>query len=314
MKNKILSIIVFLAMLGGGAYIFRAPLTRLWADLYAQFFPCRSPITYHIGTFDARFGISRETFLKDIQVAEKIWEKPIGRELFAYRPDGNLTVNLVYDYRQEATIKLRSLGYSVDESKSSYDALKQKYEALTKSYQQNKASLDQRVKDFEARNQAFAAEVARWNRQGGAPKDVYATLQAEQAALAAEADAIKAAQAALNTTVDSINALAVVLNRLGDALNLQAAHYNEVSKERGSEFEEGLYQSGPEGREIDIYQFDNTQKLVKVLAHELGHALGLEHVSDPKAIMYKFNQGTNEKLTADDLKALQARCGIPSAP
>lgn len=312
--KKIFSAAILLVVLGATAYVFRVPLTSLWNGWYAQFFPCQRPIAYRIGSFDARFGISRETFLKDMQIAEKIWEKPIDRELFVYRPDGELTVNLVYDYRQEATVKLRSLGFAVDESRGSYDTLKKKYEALTKSYEQNKASLDQRIKNFEIKNKAFAAEVARWNRQGGAPKEEYAALQKEQAALVAEADAIKAAEAALNATVDTINSLAAVLNRLGEALNLQVASYNQVGKERGSEFQEGLYQSGPSGQEIDIYQFDNAQKLVKVLAHELGHALGLEHVSDPKAIMYKYNQGTNDKLAADDLKILRERCGLPSAP
>jgi len=45
-----------------------------------------------------------------------------------------------------------------------------------------------------------------------------------------------------------------------------------------------------------------------VLAHEMGHALGLEHVADAQAIMYKINQGKRLSLTEDDIAALNAQC------
>ncbi len=298
-----------LAIIAGAVFIV-AGLAIYFVKFSSQFTPCAQPITYTLGLFDDNFGLSRQDFLSTLKEAEAVWEKPIGKDLFAYSLAGDLKINLIYDYRQQATAKLKSLGIVTKENKASYDELRARYNTLNEEYINAKKNYDMRVALFNQRKNSYGRDVQTTNKKGGASPKEYARLQSEKIALEAEFGEIKKIETILNEYVSEINSLAVVLNRLVSTLNLTVARYNEIGASRGEEFTEGDYQSIGGEQKIDVYEFSNREKLVRLLAHEFGHALGLGHVDDPKAIMYKLNTSTNEKLTGDDLTVLKARCGI----
>ncbi len=273
--------------------------------------PCSQPITYSLGTFDNRFGVTQQDFLDSIDTAIDIWEKPSGLDLFRFDPNGKLKINLVYDYRQEATDKLQDLGISIDSTQASYENLKSRYNFAAADYSRLKQSLDAEINDYNKKKNAYEQEVKYWNSQGGAPKNVVNQLNAERDALNDQAEKINRDQATLNDLANEINAMVDVLNRMASNLNLSVNDYNKIGASRGEEFEEGVYVSSGIREEINIYEFNNESTLIRLLAHEFGHALGLEHLdSNTDAIMYRLNKSSNSTATVEDLAAMKKLCGI----
>jgi hypothetical protein len=274
-----------------------------------QHFPCTIPLTYSLGTFDTRFGLSREAFLGHIASAEKSWEDIAGKELFRYvETGGDLTVNLVYDERQATTNKLQEIGGQIDGKKDTYESLKADYDRLSEKLRQQRATYNAKLGEFQAMQREYEKEVARWNKRGGAPEKDYAQLEQQRAELNTRVTALNNALAQLNKTVTDVNALGTRINALIEELNLNVEKYNTTRSAQGEEFSEGEYVFDPAGKRINIYEFGSVLRLSRVLIHELGHALQMDHVDDSEAIMYRLNAGKSETPTEADKTELMRAC------
>jgi len=273
--------------------------------------PCAAPIRYKIGTIDPRFGVSQTTFIKDIDQASAIWGNSIGRQLFVYDPKGSLTVNLIYDTRQAITEKENQLNADSAQVDKLASSVKQQYLSLEDSYAAAHSDYISQLARFSQAQDAYDAQVQYWNARGGAPKSEYSALNAERSNLVSE-------QSALQAKAQQVSQLASQINALIDKYNLLVRHVNSNAQAintdglAGTEFEEGEYVSDAAGERVDIYQFDSRTKFIRVLAHELGHALGLDHNSNPDSIMSPVNGSKSMVLSAQDLHDLKAVCGIRS--
>lgn len=310
--RKKLDLILLAAALIGAAAVFAMQRQQLRAAARAirqKYFPCSAPITYSIGAVDPRYNISTAAFSAELRKAEAVWEGPAGRNLFAAVPSGgDITVYLVYDERQAAIDKLKELGLQTDQSLAAYKSLKEAYDRLSAPVFSANIQLRSLGEDYKAREARYNAQVLQWNSGRNATRARYQRLRAEKAALGVQYNILKEAEKAMNTNIDTLNALATALNQLIVRLNIDVEQYNRAGSQLGS-YEEGEYKADGAGRRsIEIYSNSGERQFTRLLAHEMGHALGLEHVPDTEALMYKMNNGLQDGLTKSDLDELNSVC------
>ncbi|MBI3342519.1 matrixin family metalloprotease [Candidatus Curtissbacteria bacterium] len=275
--------LAFLLFLVGVIAVLSPQAVASLQEIVKRLNPCTQPIHYRIETVDSRFGISHDKFLQDIQKAEAVWETPLGRDLFVYDPKGDLSINMVYDDRQTKSSQISKL-------ENQLKLNEQDIKPQVADYQKRSAQFKEKVQNLNA-------EIAKWNSQGGAPPDQFQKLNQEQQDLKKEAADLNAVAKSLNLSADQYNSTV-------DNLNGQI---NQFNSELVTKPEEGLF-LGSDNR-IEIYFYYNDSELVHTLAHEMGHALGMQHVNTQKAIMFPQTTQTTAATQAD-INELKTACKI----
>lgn len=289
---------IFMALVALGAVAFAI-------GTFAMSRPCASPIAYRIGSFDERFDISREHLLAEAAQATALWNQAAGKPLFVYDPEAKLSLDLVYDERQETTEQQKAFDRTIDSGRETADAVQAQYKSLQAQYESRAAAYEKEVSAFEAEAAAYSQAVRSANARGGADGGEYESLQRTRQELETEQRRLETERQEVNRLASEVNSLIVQYNSLAKSINETVKAYNSTI---GEEFDEGTYD--PTTKQISIYEFGNDHELLRVLAHEFGHALGLGHTDEEESIMYRSNVGESEGLGPADIAALRSLCKI----
>jgi len=268
---------------------------------------CATPVKYRIGKLDPRFGITRQDFQRQVEEAGKAWETAAGQTLFEYDARGALEVDLVYDGRQEMTQRLSVARAGIREKLKQADLIKDTLLPLQNRFDALDESYSAQLNAFKQQQDKYNAAVGQSNASGGAVEAEIQRFNHEREGLKKQADVLEERKKELNRLTEDINALVDRHNTLLRRANAEANALS-TSGAFGLEFEEGRYIRQAGEQRIQIYQYEGEEALRIILAHELGHALGIRHNANPSSVMSPLIHTDRLTLTADDLDGLAAEC------
>ncbi|MBX4187842.1 MAG: matrixin family metalloprotease [Candidatus Doudnabacteria bacterium] len=285
-----------------------ALLSAVGFYVYTNYFNICSQTSYSVGNIDPKFGITAENFAEIAQETESVWESAFKREFFKYDPNAKFKINLVFDDRQQRTIDEKNTRDQIGTKEQEYRKIVDAYEQSLAEHNEKNAAYEAALTAYDQRLNQYNNDVDYWNNNGGAPAQQFNRLQQEKTALQRESRRLEGERQVLNNEVIELNVSVAIINEQAKTLNLDVDAYNgKFGTSR--EFDQGTYT----GDAINIYQFSEESDLKLVLAHEFGHALGLDHVDDPYAVMYHLMELQNIKnlqLTDSDISALKSSCNL----
>ena len=274
--------------------------------------PHSDRLAWRVGDVDPRFGISSADFRAAIEKAIALWEREAGKPLFEAVENEGFPIQMVYDERQQRMDEMKTAKEELTQQRQALDATQQESRRAMRAYEAARTRYHAAINALDARIRTFNRRIGEVNASGGADEAMAIELDSEKARIADERSRVVETRRALEELADQSDRLADIYNHEADRFNETVRVFNE----RFGRIYQVIGQCRKRGGEVEdvtVYAFRNLDHLAIVLAHELGHALGVEHVEGDGALMSAVEKGrrsaTELRLSSRDREALRKVLG-----
>ena len=297
-------------ILGGAGYYF---LNYSGPDrpTAGQLVPCQEPLVYKIGSIDTRFGITEEEVETAMRQAVALWSDELSRPVAIHSEEGDVEVIFEYDERQQLVDGELRFRERIESEQTRLDQFHQEYERERRAFEERSREYTQLANE----TMREIEELNRWVQQrspaGGLTGQDAARFEQRKQEIDQKQQQVERERQVLENMAERLNNSADRLNRMTAENNRLVDEYNEeYSGEK--KFTKATYQNLPDGGAITVNTYLSKSELVLILAHELGHAFGLDHIPDPKAVMHS-QMGEQElfpvlQLSEGDKRAIGNVC------
>lgn len=273
---------------------------------------CEQTISWKPGTIDSRFRLNHDSLTTIMREVADLWEGAAGYPVIIYDPMGDVELNLYYTDQQKYTDSEQELNDKINKLRQVYYSKNVMYQRQKRQFENEERLINNKQLHYNDVVGTYNETINRIQTAGVRSRELNNKLKRLKRDVEILEHELEKMRDNLQEQEEELSVYSDELNRRADTINELIYQYQKRFSSWKT-FYQGAYLNVAGKRKINIYQFDDIERLTLVLAHEFGHALGLTHVGNPKSVMYYLTdrQDTrNLKLSEEDIRAFQYRCNL----